>query len=63
MYKSFPSRYVLANVLVFLFRVMLVEHINELHVILSKSNVTRFMLSPRQINNNSLMIIKLNTLG
>lgn len=62
MYKSFPSRYVLANVLVFLFRVMLVEHINELHVILSKSNVTRSMLSPRQINNNSLMIIKLNTL-
>lgn len=63
MYKSFPSRYVLANVLVFLFRAMLVEHINELHVILSKSNVTRSMLSPRQINNNSLMIIKLNTLG
>lgn len=63
MYKSFPSRYVLANVLVFLFRVMLVEHINELHVTLSKSNVTRSMLSPRQINNNSLMIIKLNTLG
>lgn len=62
MYKSFPSRYVLANVLVFLFRVMLVEHINELHVILSKSNKTRSMLRPRQINNNSLMIIKLNTL-